>query len=594
MSTADVTLQAQDLFGSHPVELKSLGVFLAAITFLIILFRQWALPKPIPGIPHRADAVTSILGDLTSIGKYMASGDVTFFDWLTAQSKELNSPIFQTFPKPLGRPMVVLNDFREAQDILMRRGKEFDRAYTMINLFSGIIPNHHIVEKTNAVWKSHRRLLQDLMSPGFLDGVAAPVIYHHVSNLVRLWEMKAQIAHGRPFKAATDIYNTALDAVNGFTYGQGFEHRAIQPTLEYFERTTQETTEKLRGNGGVEDAIEFPIQPPDEVVRAAVTVTSAFADVQTSPVAHLKWPLLTRMPKLVKAKEIRDNSIRKEIHAAVERAQTHPDPSSIRSAVEHMVRRETTLAEKEGRAPDFFSTTMFDELFGFVIGGHDTTSTTFSWGVKFLADNPHAQTRLRSALQSGFSAAKAEGRAPTVQEITSSRIPYLEAAQEEILRCAPTLQIVEREALVDTVVLGHKIPKGTVVTIPSGGNSVASPVFEIDEARRHSSSQEARKSGKSRHDWDPMDSGEFKPERWLVNDGNEFDSAAGPQLTFSLGTRSCFGKRLAYLQLRILVTLVVWNFELSRCPDELSGYGHKSTLTTEPTQCFVRLSKVQL
>ncbi|KAK7699121.1 hypothetical protein SLS64_011898 [Diaporthe eres] len=95
---------------------------------------------------------------------------------MSPQSKELNSPIFQIFPEPLGRPKVVLNDFREEQDILMRRGKEFDRAYTVHHLFKGIVPNHHIIEKTNAVWKGHRRLLQDLMSPGFLDGVAAPVV----------------------------------------------------------------------------------------------------------------------------------------------------------------------------------------------------------------------------------------------------------------------------------------------------------------------------------------------------------------------------------------------------------------------------------
>lgn len=362
MSTVDVSLEIQKLSRSYPGELKSLGVFVAALTFLVIVFRQWALPKPIPGIPHRANAVTSILGDFTSIGKYMASGDVTFFDWLTAQSKELNSPIFQIFPEPLGRPKVVLNDFREEQDILMRRGKEFDRAYTVHHLFKGIVPNRHIVEKTNAVWKSHRRLLQDLMSPGFLDGVAAPVVYHHASNLVRLWDMKAQIAQGRPFMAATDIYNTALDAVHGFTYGQGFEHRAIQPTLEYFERTSQETRENLRGNGGIDDAIEFPTQNLDEVTKAAITITSTFADVQTSPIAYLKWPVLMRMPKLVKAKEIRDNSIRKEIQTAVERAQTHADPSAVRSAVEHMVRRETTLADKEGRAPDYFSRAMFDEV----------------------------------------------------------------------------------------------------------------------------------------------------------------------------------------------------------------------------------------
>lgn len=362
MSTTDISLEIQNIVRSHSGEFKSLGFFLASVTLLVFLFRQWALPKPVPGIPYRADATDSILGDFTSIGNYMSSAKVTFFDWLIAQSKELNSPIFQIFPQPLGKPIVVLNDFRESQDILMRRAKEFDRAHTVHDLFQGIIPHHHIVQKTNATWKSQRRLLQDLMSPGFLDGVAAPVIYHHVSNLVRLWELKTQVAQGRPFVAASDIYNTALDAVHGFAYGQGFEHRAIKPDLEYLERTSQRTTEDLGGKGGVNDPIEFPTQNSDEVIKAVIKVCSTFAEVQSSPIAHLKWPVLMRMPKFAKAKELRDESIRKEIRAAVERTQTHPDPSTVRSAVDHMVRREATLAGKEGRAPNFFSAAILDEV----------------------------------------------------------------------------------------------------------------------------------------------------------------------------------------------------------------------------------------
>ncbi|KAK2606524.1 hypothetical protein N8I77_005267 [Diaporthe amygdali] len=594
MSTADISPQIQHIFQTHSGGLKSLGFLFATLTLAIYILRQWALPKPIPGIPHRADAISSILGDFMTLGRYIASGDVTFFDWLTLQAKELDSPIFQIFTRPLGRPIVVVNDFRETQDILMRRGKEFDRSFIAIDIFKGIVPNHHIVQKTNATWKGHRRLLQDLMSPGFLEGVAAPVIYHHVSNLVRLWEIKTNIARGRPFTASGDIYNTALDAVHGFAYGKGFEHHAIKQTLEFYERLQPKATEELRSKGGIDEPIEFPIQETDELIKSVITITSTFAEVMGSPIAGLKWPVLMRMPKLVKAKEIRDECIRKEIEKAVKRGQTHPDGSIVRSAVDNMVYRETVLAEKEGRASDFFSTTMFDEIFGFVIAGHDTTSTTFSWGVKFLADNPEVQTRLRSALQAHFSLAKSEKRAPTVEEIISARIPYLEATEEEILRCAPTVQSVDREAVVDTVILGHKVPKGTLIMMPSGGASLRSPGFDIDEASRHSSSQDAKKSGKARPDWDPMDIGAFKPERWLVNDGKDFDAASGPQLAFSLGTRGCFGKRLAYLQMRMLVTLIVWNFELSRCPDQLSSYGHKMTLTTEPTQCFVRLSKVEL
>lgn len=197
-------------------------------------------------------------------------------------------------------------------------------------------------------------------------------------------------------------------------------------------------------------------------------------------------------------------------------------------------------------------------------------------------------------MQEGFSEAKEEKRSPTVQEITSARIPYLDAVLEEILRCGGTIQTVDREAMVDTTILGHKIPKGTVVIMPTDGASIKTPAFNIEESRRHATSREAAKSGRSRHEWDPVDIGAFKPERWLTDGEGEFDASSGPLLSFSLGTRSCFGKRLAYVQFRMLVALIVWNFELLKCPDELSGYGHKMGLTTEPDQCFVRLRKVQL
>jgi cytochrome P450 len=68
----------------------------------------------------------------------------------------------------------------------------------------------------------------------------------------------------------------------------------------------------------------------------------------------------------------------------------------------------------------------------------------------------------------------------------------------------------------------------------------------------------------------------FKPERWIV--GDEFDATAGPQLAFDLGTRGCYGKRLVYVEMRILLTLIVWNFELLPYPTALPSY--KSILIT--------------
>lgn len=223
-----------------------------------------------------------------------------------------------------------------------------------------------------------------------------------------------------------------------------------------------------------------------------------------------------------------------------------------------------------------------------MITGHDTSSTTILWGLKCLSDNQAPQGRLRSILHASLGAAKAENRDPSAREIIDTNIPYLDAVIEEILRYAGTIPCIDRQTTADTQVLGHFVPKGTTMYILSSGPSIKTPAFEIDEHLRSNSSQEAKQDGRCRGGWDPKDIGLFKPERWLVS-ANEFNREAGPQLAFSLGTRSCYGRRLAYLELRIFVVLIVWNFELLSCPGQLSGYGSKIGITNKPRQCFVRL-----
>lgn len=187
--------------------------------------------------------------------------------------------------------------------------------------------------------------------------------------------------------------------------------------------------------------------------------------------------------------------------------------------------------------------------------------------------------------------AKSEGRSLGIKEIIGKRIPYLDATIEEVLRCASTAPVVDRQALVDTEILGHPVPKGTIVTCLVGGPSMMTPGFAVDEGLRSPSSQAAKKSGRDRA-WDPEDMTLFKPERWIVN--GEFDAMAGPQLAFGLGTRGCYGKRLVYVEMRILLTLIVWNFELLQCPPALSGYKSMLITTNEPRQCFVRLREIKL
>lgn len=228
--------------------------------------------------------------------------------------------------------------------------------------------------------------------------------------------------------------------------------------------------------------------------------------------------------------------------------------------------------------------------------------------MKNLADNQVPQTQLRSILQDSFSAAKSENRNPSVGEITGTSIPYLDAVIEEIFRQSGTSPAVDRQTTTDTQVLGYHVPKGTIMLMLTQGPSLRSSAFKIDETRRSQSCQAAKQDGRYRTEWDPLDIDLFKPERWLVPASStsmlgetekrdleyQFDGGAGPMLSFGLGMRGCFGRKLGYLELRILITLIVWNFELLPCSKDLSGYGCKMGVTTKPKDCYVRLRKVDL
>jgi len=127
---------------------------------------------------------------------------------------------------------------------------------------------------------------------------------------------------------------------------------------------------------------------------------------------------------------------------------------------------------------------------------------------------------------------------------------------------------------------------------------VAPPIPVADEMR--SPSARAAEAGAARVcEWDVSDIGVFKPERWLVAraDGTgvlEFDPAAGPMMAFGGGPRGCVGRRLAYMQLRVVVSVLIWHLEFLDLPEELRDYGQLDVLTTLPRMAHVKPRKVEL
>lgn len=250
-------------------------------------------------------------------------------------------------------------------------------------------------------------------------------------------------------------------------------------------------------------------------------------------------------------------------------------------------------------------------MLGFYTAGHETSASTLSCklpspvinkstpsanngkgAVKHLGVSQDIQANLRAALRKALPQAVLSERQPSALEIIKTSIPYLDAVLEEILRLHPSLPMQNRQAKVDTVILGHRVPKGTTVWIVPHGPSYTAPSLPLSEDLRSETSKS--KGGFASWERSDADLDCFRPDRWLKADeenegGVRFDNQAAPMQSFGGGPRACFGRRMAYMQMKALVSLIVWNFELLPVEGKLSTFAVQETQVAQPRDCYVKL-----
>jgi len=142
----------------------------ATATYLLY---QWALPKPIPGIPYDEHARKRLLGNLPDL-LHLVRTTGRARPFFTNHVVKHNSALTQVWLTPFAKPALILSDFREAQDLLLRRSREFDRGEKATSVFTTVVPNHHIsMSTTDPRFKGNRDLVRDLMTPNFLHEVSA-------------------------------------------------------------------------------------------------------------------------------------------------------------------------------------------------------------------------------------------------------------------------------------------------------------------------------------------------------------------------------------------------------------------------------------
>lgn len=162
-----------------------------------------------------------------------------------------------------------------------------------------------------------------------------------------------------------------------------------------------------------------------------------------------------------------------------------------------------------------------------LLAGEDTTANTLSWMIYLLQRNPDT---LRRAVDEVRRLAP-DAATFSIEQLDS--LEYLGACASEAMRLKPVAPYIPLEALRDTVIADVAVPQGTLVWCVMRHDSVSEEHFS-----------------------DPL---AFQPQRWLRGDGAPAIRAGLP---FGAGLRTCPGRYLALLEIKIAMAMLLGSFDI--------------------------------
>lgn len=180
-----------------------------------------------------------------------------------------------------------------------------------------------------------------------------------------------------------------------------------------------------------------------------------------------------------------------------------------------------------------------------LLAGEDTTSNTLAWMLYLLQRNPAAMQKAREEI----TRIAPDTRAFTIEQMDA--LDYLDACAQEAMRLKPVAPFIPLEALRDSVVGDVRVPKGGLVWCVMRNDSVAESHVP--------------------------DAAAFQPERWLQRGEAAIDKHVS--MPFGAGLRTCPGRYLALLEIKIAAAMLLSSFQIhsidtadAKPPEELMAF----------------------
>jgi hypothetical protein len=192
------------------------------------------------------------------------------------------------------------------------------------------------------------------MTPAFLHEVSARQIYANCENFVKLWQHKAQLAEGRPWKADDDISNTFLDIIFATTFGLDPRDSNVVAQLALLESSAVQVPPSR------DEPVVFPHARRPKSFDAMTTLIESLATSIQSPVPRFAHWVLRQMPYMRRARAEKEKLMTEMVNKSVQRVTS--GKAERRSALDDIILREAAAAAKEKRRPVYNSRTIYDEV----------------------------------------------------------------------------------------------------------------------------------------------------------------------------------------------------------------------------------------
>ncbi|CAG9791853.1 unnamed protein product [Diatraea saccharalis] len=265
-----------------------------------------------------------------------------------------------------------------------------------------------------------------------------------------------------------------------------------------------------------------------EFVKAVDAISTVISKRMWNPFLDLLFPLTSYKTKQDKALKILHGQTIKIIKARQEELKKM-NISELVLHTKHGTKNKHTfldlllLAEVDGKK--ISDQWIREEVDTFLFEGHDTITSAITFCLYCLAQNQDIQEKVFQEQKNIFG--HEFDRSPSSNDL--QQMKYLEFVIKESLRLFPSVPIIQRKILEDTVINGMRIPKNTSIVLDLFNMQRDPRVYE-----------------------DPL---EFRPERFENTGRNPFT-----WLPFSAGPRNCIGQKFAMMEMKVTISEIIRNF----------------------------------